>query len=512
MCQYYDHTVNSVNAVTTVVHENTKQGEFDISSKTRILNLMLIGCGPHAKRVYIPALYNLKKQYDNLNLKVVVELDDVRDTAKTVAGSAFDDVNFLFTAPFSSPYRIPKNFEKELDNAVEKYNINGVIIATEPTAHMQYALWAQGKGLHILMDKPISTHKNASNSLVDAGRLSSDFTKLSLNRDPTRAFIINAQRRYHPGFQLVLEKINEIASEYHIPITAMQSSHCDGQWRFPKEMLTQQYHPYIGYGKVSHSGYHLIDVIGRFVQSSFLKAGKTFDQVGVYSSFVRPTGLLKQQSREDYLRIFGKIYERVNEYSDEELAELYRKAGEAEVDSSSVITLRNKGHATANISLNLMHNGFARRNWILPGEDLYKGNGRVKHEYHNIEQGPYQNIQIHSYQANDKHQLSSDNDYDLGGNNHFDIYIFRNTGVVGGEPLQVIRSSDIASQMQHDSSKLIVEQVKHRVVQEFIEIMQGEREPTDTESDLIGHALSTNLMSLIYRSGIKRKEMVVDYV
>jgi predicted dehydrogenase len=511
MCKYYDITVDSVNTVTSVMPEQPKVDDFAVLSKTKTLNVMLIGCGPHAKRVYLPALHSLKSKYD-INLMSVVELEDRGDTTKATVNAVFDDVDFLFTPPFKNAYVMPAALEKQLNNAVAKHNINGVIIATEPLSHMQYALWAMSKGLHILMDKPISTHKNVSNSSTQAAKLAADFAMLTAKRDHNKAFIINAQRRYHPGFQYVLEQIETVAHKYGIPITAMQSTHCDGQWRLPKEVLTQEYHPYMGYGKVSHSGYHLIDIISRFVQGSFASSGKAFDKVGVYSSFVKPTGLLSQQSREDYLRIFGERYEEVNEYSDEQLVGLYKQANEAEVDSSSLITLFNKGHATANISLNLMHNGFARRNWVLPGEDLYKGNGRVKHEYHNIEQGPYQNIQIHSYQANDKHEVNTEDDYSLGGNNHFDIYIFRNAGILGGEPLQVIRSKDLATQMNHDSSKLVIEQVKHRVVQEFIEVMLGEREPSDTRSDLATHALSANLMSLIYRSGIKRKEVVANCV
>lgn len=472
---------------------------------------MVIGCGPHAKRIYLPALHSLKTQH-KINLKVVVELESQADTTKATTSAMFQDVEFLFTPPFKDPYALPARLAKQLNNAVERHKINGVIIATEPLSHMQYALWAMSRGLHILMDKPISTHKNVANSIPHANRLAADFAMLATRRDPTKAFIVNAQRRYHPGFQYALEQVNTVARKYGIPITAMQSTHCDGQWRLPKEILTQAYHPYIGYGKVSHSGYHLIDVVSRFMQSSFVSSGKAFDKIGVYSSFVRPTGLLNQQNRNDYLRVFGEGYEEVNELSDLQLAELYKKAGEAEVDSSSLITLFNQGHATANVSLNLMHNGFARRTWILPGSDLYKGNGRVKHEYHNIEQGPFQNIQIHSYQANDKHEVNTEDDYSLGGNNHFDIYIFRNSGILGGKPLQVIRSKDLAAQINHDSSKLVIEQVKHRVVQEFIEVILGKREPADTQSDLTTHALSANLMSLIYKAGIKHKEVVASYV
>ena len=500
-----------VNPATIVMSKNSNLDGLVMATDTKTLNIMLVGCGPHARRVYLPALNNLKSQY-NIHLKTVVELKNQAEATKAAANGAFDDVEFIFTQRFKNSLNLPSALEKQLNNAIQKHDINGIIIATEPLAHMQYALWAMGKGLHILMDKPISTRKGVASSPSKAGKLAADFAMLVAKRDPAKAFIINAQRRYHPGFQYALERIDAVAREYHIPITAMQSTHCDGQWRLPKEVLTQDYHPYIGYGKVSHSGYHLIDVISRFVQSSFASSGKSFDKLGVYSSFVRSTGLLSQQTREDYLRVFGEKYSQVNELSDQQLAEQYNRAGEAEVDSSSVITLFNKGHATANLSLNLMHNGFARRNWLLPGDDLYKGNGRVKHEYHNIEQGPYQNIQIHSYQANDKHELNSEDDYSLGGNNHFDIYIFRNSGILGGDPLEVISSKDLARQMDHDSSKLLIEQVKHRVVQEFIEVMLGEREPTDSQSDLATHELSVNLMSLIYKSGIKRKEVVADYV
>lgn len=475
------------------------------------LNIMLIGCGPHSKRIYLPALIEEQRK-KGATLKAVVELDDKKSETKGLVGAFFDGVKYISTAPFNHHHVLPAKLEKQLDDTIKRNKINGVIIATEPLSHMQYALWAAKNDLHILMDKPISTRDDVSNSVDQASELASDFALLSKKRNHSKAFIINAQRRYHPGFQYVLEQIELVARDYHIPITAMQSSHSDGQWRLPHEILTQQYHPYVGYGKVSHSGYHLIDLISWFVQGSFAASNKNFDKIGVYSSFVRSTGLLNQQNRVDYLRIFGEQYNEVNNYTDQQLAELYKKAGEAEVDSSSVITLFNKGDATANITLSLMHNSFARRDWMLPGVDLYKGNGRVKHEYHSIQQGPYQNIQIHSYQSNDKHESSTEDDYDLGGNNHFDIYIFRNSGILGGKPLHVIRSKDLAKKLDYDSTKLMSENVKQRVVQEFFEVMRGEREPANSESDLLTHALSANLMSLIYKSGIRRKEEVLNYV
>jgi hypothetical protein len=56
-----------------------------------------------------------------------------------------------------------------------------------------------------------------------------------------------------------------------------------------------------------------------------------------------------------------------------------------------------------------------------------------------------------------------------------------------------------------------LKQVKHRVIAEFFDIVNGKKLPSETRSDLSEHALSVQLMSLIYRSGIDRKELVTQY-
>lgn len=469
-------------------------------------NVLLIGCGPHAKRVYVPAIKNLEKR-NIAKLCAVVELEEAKNLTRDYFGT--DKVKQLYVERTPSEYELAAETSKALDKIVAEEGINAVIIATEPLAHMQYALWATKNKLHILMDKPISTHTNVANDLTQATKIAHDFKLLQELRDPSKAFIINAQRRYHPGFQLVRDRIAEIAQRFAIPITNMQTTHCDGQWRLPEEIITQAYHPYnSGYGKVSHSGYHLIDILSSYTDTSYSKSRKNFDKYGVFTSFIKPTGLLDQQRRSDYLKVFGDKYNKVSNHSDEQLRTAFKNFGE--VDSTSLITLYKNNEPICNISLNLMHNGFARRSWILPGQDLYKGNGRVKHEYHNIEQGPYQNIQIHSYQSKDKHDVNTADDYKVGGNNHFDIYIYRNSDVVGGKPLEIITAEELKGKTDFEG-KLITETVKHNVVNEFIEIVLGTRQVKDTESDLSTHGLSATLMSLIYQSGNQRKEIFQEY-
>ena len=290
-----------------------------------------------------------------------------------------------------------------------------------------------------------------------------------------------------------------------MPITSIQSYHCDGQWRLPGEVLTQDYHPYYGWGKISHSGYHFTDIISQFILHSFLSSGKKFDKIRAFSSFIRPSGILKMQGQKELLKIFGEKYDCIDSRSDFELGRLYKRKREAETDVGSVITLAQNNTPITNISLNLMHTGFSRRSWMLPGGDLYKGNGRVKHEFHNIEQGPLQTIQIHSYQSKSKHEENNLHDYELGGNNHLDIIIYRNSAITGGKTIEIITSAQLAEKYGYKTNKLFSEQIKKRVVEEFLQIITGVRECNNTNSDLSTHALSVELMSMLYESGIKKK-------
>jgi hypothetical protein len=144
--------------------------------------------------------------------------------------------------------------------------------------------------------------------------------------------------------------------------------------------------------------------------------------------------------------------------------------------------------------------------------DLYKGNGRVRHEYHNIQQGALQNIQVHSYQSNDKHDINTEADFEVGGNNHYDIHIYRNKGLIGGEQLEIITAKDISTQHSLDSSKVMNETARHIAVNEFLEVIIGKREALHTRGNLTDHGLSAQLMSMVCESGIGRTEIVQPFV
>ncbi|RBL89636.1 Gfo/Idh/MocA family protein [Chitinophaga flava] len=471
------------------------------------IRLILVGIGPHSKRVYLPAVTDLKKRYP-VEISLAI---DVKAEASNVE-QHFEKNGYQIPTLFIDPFadELPTTLKATLDNFVTANKINAVIIATEPTVHKAYAEWALGLGLHILMDKPVTTRNHAISDLAHARGILDDYLHLlkmynELQQRKSTVFTVNVQRRYHPGFQLAMERIREVAVATNCPVTNIQSTHCDGQWRLPSEIVTQDYHPYNkGYGKISHSGYHIFDIVCQLFRAPGI-ASKLPDSMEVISSMVQPRGFLKQLTEADYVNYFDKDYGNVRQYSHHELQKLYKDYGE--MDAAMIIRLLKEEENIANITINLLHNSFARRNWIMPGSDLYKGNGRVKHEYHHIQQGPFQNIQIHSYQAKDKHHQNNAEDYLVGGNNHFDIYIFRNIGVLGGEkPLEVINMKDIALRHHLDDSKLLTEQSKTAVVKEFLDFILGNIPKTQLVSNINTHLDSVKMMSAAYMSHVQRKE------
>lgn len=169
------------------------------------------------------------------------------------------------------------------------------------------------------------------------------------------------------------------------------------------------------------------------------------------------------------------------------------------MDSFSIIRLLKGGENICNISVNLLHSSFSRRSWAVPNADLYKGNGRIKHQQFIIQQGPFQCIQIHSYQSKHQHDVDNSDEFEVGGNNHFDIYVFRNVGMFGeGKAFFKISARDL--EQQADVTGLTGENAKDRVILEFIEFILGRININDVKSNIDTHAVSVKLMSGVCQS------------
>lgn len=469
-------------------------------------SVILIGCGPHAKRIYLPAL---RKLNEYLDLVLVIDLKDKESDVRAAVNSKWELApEMWFIDPFSE--NMPEELNRNLSSFVADRKVTGVIVATEPLVHRTYAEWALCNELSILIDKPISARADSTTKLSNADGIIDDYMLLlkqyrTLQRKKETIFTVNSQRRFHAGFQFVEKQLREIGERTNCPVTFIQSYHCDGQWRFPCEIVTQEYHPYcFGYGKASHSGYHIFDTLYRFYTATGIQ-NKEPDSMEIVSSFIQPNGFIKQLADTDYFSLFGEPYNAVKKWTDDQLQDMCRSYGE--IDLSAIVTLKKDEEAIANLSVNLLHNGFAGRTWLQPGKDLYKGNGRVKHENYNIQQGPFQNIQIHSYQSYDKHDNLNGLEDSLGGKNHFDIYVFRNPLLSDSQDsLKVYKLNEILSgEDLPNQSLLVMERAKHQVVEEFVDYLIGRKDKSAIRSQIEDHIVPVQLMSGVYRSHILRR-------
>lgn len=466
-----------------------------------VANLLLIGVGPHAKRAYVPAFFKFAKDFP-IRLVAGVDLKRQQDLVDAYLEDEGYDLEMVYLNSFDPSIGIPDGSVATLDALVDRFDIKGVIISTEPTAHKVYAEWALRRGLHILMDKPISVKKAMSVDASQASAIVDDYYELldiykSHQTDTPTIFSVNAQRRYEHGFDKVKELVSEVAKKFNVPVTSMQIMHADGSWRFPREILTQESHGlFDGFGKVSHSGYHLFDMAWQIYQAGRVDT-KHPNQVEFLSSPLTPRGLGINLTEKDYVGYFGSDYEQTNLSPEEYFGEI---SNYGEVDSFSIIRLLKDGENICNISVNLLHSSFSRRSWALPNADFYKGNGRVKHQQFIIQQGPFQCIQIHNYQSKDKHDVDNSNEFKVGDNNHFDIYVFRNVGMFGeGEALTKISAQDLEGRAT--ISGLMNENAKERVVCEFIEFILGRIGLSEVRSNIDSHEVSVKLMSGVLQSG-----------
>jgi len=482
------------------------------------VNLMLVGLGPHAKRIYYPLL-ELHIHDSQLNLCVAVEKLSTQIDTEKFLGEQSIKPEVIYIEDKDNPLaELPPEVQRTLNTAVKKHHINGVIIATEPLAHVQYAKWALEAGLSILMDKPISSYEDISTSPDKAQRLIDDYHKLhqiyqfKRKEYPRLVFSMMAQRRYQTSFNLIKQRIAECFAQTHCPVTNIQSFHSDGQWRMPTEIVEQHYHPYNqGYGKCSHSGYHYFDIVP-FILDSGYDLHKHFDNIDVFAQSVRPGDVLYQFGLDDYRTLFGQSeFDSVNQYDQTQLNNLLHRFGE--VDCACNLLFKNEDRILTSASINLCHNGYSLRNWVTAkGRDLYKGNGRVAHESHIIIQGPFQSIYFQSYKSDESPSSVDSSRHPPGSKEHIEIIIFRNYKMLGGQHVESFDIEDLIA--MEGGKKGLTGKAKAKAFYEFIAGMRGEISPCQMVSDFSKHEIGAVITSAVYQSISNRfckKNPLINY-
>ncbi len=363
-----------------------------------VKNIILVGLGPHARRIYYPLLEKYAKSHQ-LNLVLVVDVQDQQDKiCAYLAGRPLQPEKLFF---IESNQRNRPNLEGQLQAALDRLvleqRLDGVIISTEAKAHKPYLLWAIERNLDVLVDKPIvalcglTTHRKAARQIY------TDYLEIEAKLRQSRSnVIVQCQRCSHPGYCFVKTYLTEFIQQYQIPLSYLDIYHADGMWCMPPELFERENHPYkYGYGKLMHSGYHFIDLWAWLVETNNPLESKKPTELDLVVKRFGPADFLHQVSQADYQRLLQA--DNYQPYFSPEMRQTAQQFGE--LDVYILGQLKRAGAVVTTATINLQQNFFSRRAWANPPEDVYKGNGRVRHERLNVQVGNLLNLQVHSYQA-----------------------------------------------------------------------------------------------------------------
>jgi predicted dehydrogenase len=457
-------------------------------------NYILVGLGPHAKRIYYPFLEKHQARYD-IRLKLLIELESQASKVAMFLDNRSLQPEKILYLPDSESNRLGAVLDnvakRELDGLVQNEKIDGIIISTEPKAHKIYAEWALKNSINVLMDKPITAPLYPSTNIESALQIYQDYLDLeNLQKQSTARFYVVCQRRNHAGYVFIKEYLKGFVSEFEIPVSYIDIYHADGAWSLPHEFMKEN-HPYkYGYGKLMHSGYHFVDLFAWLVEAnnSLIKARP--NTATIYTARFSPNDLFHQIDEANLDRFFN--HPAVSDFYKNYKRQDYEGFGE--LDAHTLVQLMQDKAVITTGTINLQQNSFSRRGWFDLPADTYKGNGRVRHERVNIQVSHFLNIQVHSYQSHEPDQDAAEFG-DVGSEDHFDIFIFRNKKIVGGEAFQKI---SIGKEMREQNSTDTYylghnERAREITLLNFIE-------GADDESEFKYHNCTNQLLSHIYES------------
>lgn len=467
------------------------------------LNLLLIGFGSHAKRIY----YKIAQRDGNkfgFRIAAAVDLAFKKPEIESfLDGEQDNTIKMYYTSPQNERHnRLPSSVGKRLHEIVNTHNIHGVIIATDPISHVAYSHWALSEGLSILMDKPVSVRKHISTDPDIPKLLLLDYNSVlkayiqQKQKNPHLLFSLMAQRRFHPAFHKIKSLISEVQKATNCPVTSVQSFHGDGQWRMPNELANLRYHGYTeGYGKCSHSGYHFFDIVAWLLEAGE-GTDKQMDSVEIFVNTVRPADFLTQLSPLDFQKIFP--LEKISRIPEKNINNL------GEIDAFCSLAFKQKNQTITLGSINLAHNSFSQRGWYSSlHRDLYKGNGRLRHEIHIIEQGPFQAIELISLQSEEVRPDNKTKLYEPGGEFHLDIHVFRNHALFNTwNSYEKYSIADLSNRNLDNRSRGHQEDARRNAVLEFITALRKKK--IHPVSDFSDHRRSIILMSGVYQSMANR--------
>ncbi|TWU73575.1 hypothetical protein ED733_004575 [Metarhizium rileyi] len=456
-------------------------------------NLLIIGIGPHTRKNHVPIL--LREIASGTIAKIVgVDIHESSQVLSrfisTLGSSAFPVI--YIPSIDGSAESLTQSTCETLDSVVAQFSIDAVLIANHPSVHRVCTRWALERGLDVLLDKPISVRDNCSTNALQAAGIHDDFLQLaglyeSAKKQRDLLVSVHCQRRYNSAFMIMRQLISEVASQTGCPVTNIQSCHSDGQWRMPNEFIELPYHSYDrGHGKAAHSGYHILDLVHWFMEAGESE-DKKVDMARVHVHATRPADVLAQLSIAEYEKLFPGFRGQCP-YDEADVSSRTKQFGE--VDAVVSIAFESAGRTMTLASVNLLHNGFSQRGSMTPNrQDLYKGNGRVRHETHVIHQGPFQAIYFSGLRTGGSN-----------GSDQVEVRVFRNSTFNPSWDAHRLYDFSPLAPGSTQTRAQVQDQARERSIREFLDCLQGKKGRAQVISDLMSHKRTSTLVSCVYES------------
>ena len=214
---------------------------------------------------------------------------------------------------------------------------------------------------------------------------------------------------------------------------------------------------------------------------------KKIDTARLHVHATRPAELLGQLNLTEYNKIFPHFQDRCS-YEEADIISHTQRFGE--VDAIVSVAFESAGRTMTLANVNLLHNGFSQRGSMIPNyEDLYKGNGCVRHETHVIHQGPFQAIYFSALRTGG-----------IDGSDRVEVRVFRNsTFNPSWEKHHLYDFSSLAPE-DTQTGALLQGEARERSIREFLDFLHGKVERIHVISDWMSHKRTSTLVSGVYES------------
>ena len=187
-------------------------------------------------------------------------------------------------------------------------------------------------------------------------------------------FNLGTQKRSQTAYLEIAKRLSQVFAKTGYPVTNVQCLTSDGYWLLPDEYFSGSYHSYRDGGKLTHTGYHFLDIVPWLMRHG---GAKNISHAWITAQLFRPDDSLGVMSPEE-------LRERM--MPDYTVQEVVPQAGFGDINSNILIRFCDpQGRERCSVTFSMLHEGFSLRTSVNQKEAT---EGRTKIDSLSVFQGP----------------------------------------------------------------------------------------------------------------------------